>query len=1035
MKHLEMQREAAERRRVSLMSTGLARFLERRSRCLDEADDQYTALKTSDATRNDQSDQSTLSKTADSATAHPENSRPKEESSTPPNISSSEPRSSEPQSSADTSGLIKEILDSAARTLRDSLEIEAGGVVFFDTAAGFSEIGWRGAFSDPETEVRERMQVSDDANEQHQRETGGSVKKRPPLSTGADPYNGQVRSSRDGYQAAEVIASSLGRGSGDSETGFRRMDCKTLQTLLNVYEDGNVWYFDEDGYFSSLEQVEQLKMKTDSKASNQQQSNIKRRRSEEIAVATVLLGKFEKARQLIFLPMWDAAAKRWYAGCFVWSHSAVPVFTDDSEIAYLAAFTNSIMVEISRLDAIRADQSKADFIGSISHEFRSPLHGILASTEFLQELTADELQVELLATVQNCGRTLLDTINHVLDFSKINSFEKSNKHEGGSLPSELYSFTNIALLCEEIVDGQIAANCFDDISKTTSDKKVMSHKSTSQIPLRIPDAESTPGEHLVRIILDFEQQDWRFTTQPGALRRIILNIFGNALKYTDKGFIKVTMRSEDRQRAIDKGVKGLDAGKSAVSLIVQDSGRGISSEYLRHRLYTAFAQDDTFAPGAGLGLSIVWSIVHQLGGVISVRSLLRKGTEVEICLPMAQQDQASASDSYEPSSQEFQEADDAMVSLHDMSSKPIIALERFPQTTYSTSGELMILECVEKYLTDWYGFTVTTFEGWSTIPKADVIVALEQYKPPKSVSSFLSDENIPILLLDGTLISKVRKVQRLYENVGYVHQPVGPYKLARHLLARLQQTVPPRSPEQSKPHSNSQSKNSEVREADSQQQVLTIAPNATQPATEDQETKLTHDLKIVHLEDTSSAARHHKHVPSLSDDPMEWLKANVPQYQPRPRPPQAPDNILPTKTDQDVKGHEGLQILAVDDNEINLQLLQRYLSKRKEDKVDNARDGFEAVAAVRNAASQYDIIFMDISMPGMDGFEATKKIRQYEAEQEVCSRSYIVALTGLGAGSDRDKAAKCGFDDYMMKPISFQNVGKLLKKMSSERKP
>ena len=58
--------------------------------------------------------------------------------------------------------------------------------------------------------------------------------------------------------------------------------------------------------------------------------------------------------------------ERWYAGCFVWSHSAVPVFTVESEIAYLAAFTNSVMAEISRLDAIRADQIKADFISSIS---------------------------------------------------------------------------------------------------------------------------------------------------------------------------------------------------------------------------------------------------------------------------------------------------------------------------------------------------------------------------------------------------------------------------------------------------------------------------------------------------------------------------------------------------------------------------------------------------------------------------------------------------------------------------------------------
>lgn len=76
----------------------------------------------------------------------------------------------------------------------------------------------------------------------------------------------------------------------------------------------------------------------------------------------------------------------------------------------------------------------------VSDEFRSPLHGILASAEFLREMTSDEPQVELISTVQHCGRTLLvsehlaacpllltfsqDTINHILDYSKINSYEK-----------------------------------------------------------------------------------------------------------------------------------------------------------------------------------------------------------------------------------------------------------------------------------------------------------------------------------------------------------------------------------------------------------------------------------------------------------------------------------------------------------------------------------------------------------------------------------------------------------------------------------
>jgi signal transduction histidine kinase len=101
----------------------------------------------------------------------------------------------------------------------------------------------------------------------------------------------------------------------------------------------------------------------------------------------------------------------------------VPVFTVDSEIAYLSAFTNSLMVEISRLDALSANKMKTDFISSISRmisslplkdsqlmivdEFRSPLHGILASAEFLHESELDASQMEFISTIQNCSATLL----------------------------------------------------------------------------------------------------------------------------------------------------------------------------------------------------------------------------------------------------------------------------------------------------------------------------------------------------------------------------------------------------------------------------------------------------------------------------------------------------------------------------------------------------------------------------------------------------------------------------------------------------
>lgn len=82
-----------------------------------------------------------------------------------------------------------------------------------------------------------------------------------------------------------------------------------------------------------------------------------------------------------------------------------------------------------------------------------------------------------------------------------------------------------------------------------------------------------------------------------------MNIFGNAQKYTEKGFIRVILRAQDaglQESADVNSVRG-----TTMSMIIQDSGRGISSDYLQHKLYSPFAQEDTFASGVGLGLSIV----------------------------------------------------------------------------------------------------------------------------------------------------------------------------------------------------------------------------------------------------------------------------------------------------------------------------------------------------------------------------------------------------------------------------------------------
>jgi signal transduction histidine kinase len=107
----------------------------------------------------------------------------------------------------------------------------------------------------------------------------------------------------------------------------------------------------------------------------------------------------------------------------------------------------------------------------------------------------------------------------------------------------------------------------------------------------------------VEIIMDIEHYDWEFKVQAGALRRVIMNIFGNSQKYTDSGYILIEVGI--RKASASGPQKNGKTPQEVLLIHVRDSGRGMSSEYMERKLYHPFAQEDSFAPGVGLGLSIV----------------------------------------------------------------------------------------------------------------------------------------------------------------------------------------------------------------------------------------------------------------------------------------------------------------------------------------------------------------------------------------------------------------------------------------------
>lgn len=199
-------------------------------------------------------------------------------------------------------------------------------------------------------------------------------------------------------------------------------------------------------------------------------------------------------------------------------------------------------------------------MSSISHELRSPLHGVLASTELLQDSSLDTAQADMVNTIESCGRTLLDTIDHVLDFSRVDSRHKQQvrKSRKPSKPSlrkgkgqktrgrkvtwdseSAAKAPDLGVLTEEVVNSVYAGRHHRNPSATTFQRR--------------PDSDAygyrKPGKLPVMVIMDISyRENFKFPVEPGAWRRIIMNVFGNALKYTASGFIKVCLDTKGISR-------------------------------------------------------------------------------------------------------------------------------------------------------------------------------------------------------------------------------------------------------------------------------------------------------------------------------------------------------------------------------------------------------------------------------------------------------------------------------------------------------
>lgn len=471
------------------------------------------------------------------------------------------------------------------------------------------------------------------------------------------------------------------------------------------------------------------------KPSSQDAKANRKRLSREAEAKAILKCLPCQARSVFWFPLWDNTRERWFAGTFVFSNSPTRVLCPEEDLTYLAAFGNSIMAEVARLSAQVLDKMKSDFISSISHELRSPLHGVLASVEFLQETTMTEDQEDMVNNIHASGKVLLETINHVLDFSKVNRKAKNKTkiskfatRRKKKLPKEQQvvdddteDTADMCVLSEEVVESIYAGH---NVSKSVLDPS-SKHKRNSSI---------TPKDSPLTIITDIEwHPSWTFEMDPGAWSRILMNLFSNAMKYTKSGYIKVSLEVENEQLNRHK------KGRSTLTLKVKDSGKGISKEFLKHRLYKPFTQEDSLATGAGLGLSIVRHIIQDLGGTINFASEQGSGTEATVRIPLTGASISAKVDEPDHAAEVRDVTKGFKYSLESFDKYPDIAETPTGILSAEVEAAMLLKSSVQNLMSGWFEMELSNTAAAET--STDVVVILESGVGEKSVKDILQSYN------------------------------------------------------------------------------------------------------------------------------------------------------------------------------------------------------------------------------------------------------------------------------------------------------
>ena len=532
----------------------------------------------------------------------------------------------------------------------------------------------------------------------------------------------------------------------------------------------------------------------------------------------------------------------------------------------------------ARRVAEQASESKSMFLANMSHEIRTPMNGVLGMAELLATTELDSRQRIFADTIHKSGTALVTIINDILDFSKI---------EAGKLELEAMPFDLRASV--EDVAALVAARA---------------------------------QEKQIEVIVRFQPNlPTVMKGDGGRMRQVVTNLVGNALKFTEAGYVLID-------------VSGTVIGETAsVRVEVTDTGVGIAKGKLEH-IFHAFQQADSSTTrkygGTGLGLSISSRLVEAMGGKIGVKSKVGKGSTFwfDVTLPLSDGGEIAWQPTFDAKGRRALIVDDVAVNRQ-------ILTEQLQSWGFETAAAASGAEALRCLATahergDQFALAILDFH----MPEMD---GEELARRIKANAAFNS-----VRLMALTSVDAVGHASR-FRQIG-----VNAYLVKPARGALLYDTI-------------------------------------VDMFSEDSETDKTATAKV-------------------APHPASAVTGSVVQR----------------------------RVLLAEDNEVN-QLVIRHMLDPNAYELVVADNGREAVDLYQDDPNQFDVVLMDVSMPEMDGYEATRAIRALEQEKALSSTP-IICLTAHVMASDIEAADEAGMDDYLAKPVNKDKLDRMLLRWTTEGK-